>query len=80
MIDLGQKMAAAFRRKFIGTRQEILIEKIRPHNYGEGFTPHYLRARVALESRGRGWVGKLAAANIEKEDGQLLCGTLPPQT
>ena len=39
MIDLGNKMAASFRRKFIGSLQEVLIEKVRPHDYGEGFTP-----------------------------------------
>lgn len=80
MIDLGNKMAASFRRKFIGSLQEVLIEKVRPHDYGEGFTPHYLRARVALDGRGRGWAGKLVDVKIEKEEGQFLWGVPLRQT
>ena len=80
MIDLGNKMAASFRRKFIGSLQEVLIEKVRPHGYGEGFTPHYLRARVALDGRGRGWAGKLVNVKIEKEEGQFLWGVPLRQT
>jgi threonylcarbamoyladenosine tRNA methylthiotransferase MtaB len=80
MIDLGNKMAASFRRKFIGSLQEVLIEKVRPHDYGEGFTPHYLRARVALDGRGRGWAGKLVNVKIEKEEGQFLWGVPLRQT
>jgi threonylcarbamoyladenosine tRNA methylthiotransferase MtaB len=80
MIDLGNKMAASFRRKFIGSLQEVLIEKVRPHGYGEGFTPHYLRARVALDGRGRGWAGKLVDVKIEKEEGQFLWGVPLRQT
>ncbi len=80
MIDLGNRMAASFRRKFIGSLQEVLIEKVRPHDYGEGFTPYYLRARVALDGRGRGWAGKTVAAKIEKEEGQFLWGVPSRQT
>lgn len=80
MIDLGNKMAASFRRKFIGSLQEVLIEKVRPNDYGEGFTPHYLRARVALDGRGRGWAGKLVNVKIEKEEGQFLWGVPLRQT
>lgn len=80
MIDLGNKMAASFRRKFIGSSQEVLIEKVRPNDYGEGFTPHYLRARVALDGRGRGWAGKLVNVKIEKEEGQFLWGVPLRQT
>jgi len=74
MISLGQEMAAAFRRKFIATTQEVLIERVRPHHFGEGFTPHYLRTRVALEGRGRGWPGRLIPVRLEKVEGQFLWG------
>ncbi len=80
MIELGKRMAASFRRTFIGSPQEVLVEKVRPKEYGEGFTPHYLRARVALDSRGRGWPGKLVIAEIKKEDGQFLWGIPLKQT
>ncbi len=80
MIDLGSAMAAAFRRKFIGSAQDILVEKVMPHQCGEGLTPHYLRARVALDDRERGLVGELLTARIEKEDGQFLLGVPLRQT
>ena len=74
MSDLGRRMADDFRRKFIATTQEVLIEKVRPYQYGEGFTPHYLRARVALEGRGKGWPGRMVAARLEKVEGPYLLG------
>ena len=74
MINLGQRMAAAFRRKFIATTQEVLIEKVRPYHFGEGFTPHYLRTRVALEGRGKGWPGRIIPARLEKVEGPYLLG------
>ncbi len=80
MIELGKKMAASFRRKFIGSSQDVLVEKVRPYDYGEGFTPHYLRARVALDGKGRGWAGKLVPVRMEKEEGQFLRGVALRQT
>lgn len=80
MIELGKKMAASFRRKFIGSLQEVLIEKVSPYDFGEGLTPHYLRTRVALDGRGRGWPGKAVTAKIEKEEGQFLWGDPIRQT
>lgn len=74
MISLGHEMAAAFRRKFIATTQEVLIEKVTPYRFGEGFTPHYLRTRVALEGRGRSWPGKLVPVRLEKVEGEYLWG------
>ena len=74
MIALGHRMAAEFRRKFIATTQEVLIEKVSPYHYGEGFTPHYLRTRVALEGRGKGWPGRIIPARLEKIEDQFLLG------
>ncbi len=74
MIFLGHEMAAAFRRKFIATTQEVLIEKVSPHCFGEGFTPHYLRTRVSLEGKGRNWPGKLIPVRLEKVEGEYLWG------
>ena len=74
MITLGRRMADDFRRKFIATTQEVLVERVRPYQFGEGFTPHYLRARVALEGRGRGWPGRIVTARLEEIEGQYLLG------
>ncbi|NLA04172.1 MAG: hypothetical protein GX881_00455, partial [Firmicutes bacterium] len=74
MIALGRRMADDFRRKFIATTQEVLVEKVRPYQFGEGFTPHYLRARVALEGRGKGWPGRIVTVRLEKIEGQYLLG------
>jgi len=74
MISLGHEMAALFRRRFIATTQEVLIEKVSSHAYGEGFTPHYLRTRVALDGRGRSWPGKLIPVRLEKIEGPYLWG------
>ena len=54
MIALGEEMADAFRRKFIHREEKVLIEKVVPQVYGEGFTRHYLRTRVALFGKGKG--------------------------
>ncbi len=83
MIELGKKMAASFRRKFIGSRQEVLIEKVSGQDsqfFGEGFTPHYLRTRVSLDGRGRGWTGKAVEVIIEGEEGEFLRGVPLRQT
>jgi threonylcarbamoyladenosine tRNA methylthiotransferase MtaB len=74
MIALGQELAGTFRRKFVGTVQPVLVEKILPGALAEGFTPHYLRARVLLNGKSRGGRGKLIPARLEKEEEELLWG------
>ncbi len=69
MIELGKEMASFYRQKFLGTVQPVLVEKVLPYAYGEGFTPHYLRVRIVSEFKGLHWRGKLINARLEKEDG-----------
>lgn len=72
MIKLGEKMASDYRRRFIGSVQPVLVEKIVPYSYGEGFTPHYLRVRISSGIKGLHWRGKLINARLEEEDGSYL--------
>ena len=69
MIKLGEEMATAYRRHFIGTVQPVLVEKVAPGIYGEGFTPHYLRVRIYSGNKNRHWRGKLINARLESIDG-----------
>ncbi len=77
MISLGKEAASSFIDRYIHTKQDILIEKVVPGAYGEGFTPHYLRTRVALKGKGRHWRGKPIKAKLERfeEDDQIIWGT-----
>ncbi len=82
MIALGKEAAAAFMRRHLGAEQYVLVEKVLPYNYGEGFTPQYLRARVELKGKGRHWRGKLIKAKLTRidESEQIIWGTPLRQT
>ncbi|MDW7738911.1 MAG: tRNA (N(6)-L-threonylcarbamoyladenosine(37)-C(2))-methylthiotransferase MtaB [Bacillota bacterium] len=72
MIELGEKMASEYRRQFIGQRVPVLVEKVEPYSYGEGFTPHYLRVKVNTDLKAVHWRGKIVNALLEKEDGPYI--------
>lgn len=72
MIALGQKMADQYRLHFVGSVQPVLVEKVVPGEYAEGFTPHYLRVRIYSENKGKHWRGKLINARLESLDGPYL--------
>jgi threonylcarbamoyladenosine tRNA methylthiotransferase MtaB len=82
MIALGQKAAEVFISRYLHTEQTILVEKVVPGAYGEGFTSHYLRTRVALKGKGRHWRGKLIKAKLERVEAgeQFIWGTPLRQT
>ncbi len=69
LIRLGEEMAVAYRQRFLGTVQPVLVEKVAPGIYGEGFTPHYLRVRIYSGNKNRHWRGKLINARLESIDG-----------
>ncbi len=75
MIALGEEMSLQYRRQFLNTVQPVLIEKVEPHAYGEGFTPHYLRARVKTEFKALHWKGKIIRARIDHVDKDRLEGS-----
>ena len=72
MIKLGEEMAAAYHKRFIGSVQPVLVEKVVPEAYGEGFSPHYLRVRIYSNNKSRHWRGKLINARLESIDGPHL--------
>ncbi|MGM0651571.1 MAG: tRNA (N(6)-L-threonylcarbamoyladenosine(37)-C(2))-methylthiotransferase MtaB [Bacillota bacterium] len=72
MIELGEKMASDYRQRFIGTIQSVLVEKVVPYSYGEGFTPHYLRVKIDADIKGLHWRGKEIDARLEQEEGNCL--------
>lgn len=74
MIALGAKMASAYRQKYIGTVQPVLVEEVVPYSHAEGFTPHYLRVKIKMDIKGAHWRGKMINARLEKEEGSCLIG------
>lgn len=72
MIELGAAMASAYRRQFIDTMQPVLVEKVVPYFYGEGFTPHYVRVRILSEIKGLHWRGKIINGYLKEEDGPYI--------
>ncbi len=72
MIELGEEMASAYRQKFLGTIQPVLVEKVVPYSFSEGFIPHYLRVRIITDIKGLHWRGKVINARLEKEDGPYI--------
>lgn len=75
MIALGEELSSAYRRRFLGTVQPVLIEKVLPYTYGEGFTAHYLRVRIASTIKGLHWRGKLIRARLESEENTHINAT-----
>jgi threonylcarbamoyladenosine tRNA methylthiotransferase MtaB len=74
MIALGEKMSSEYRRQFLGTVQRVLVEKVVPCEYGEGFTPYYIRVKISSEIKGRHWRGKEIDVLIDNESDQYLTG------
>ena len=75
MIKLGEELASAYSRQFLGTVQPVMVEKVVPYTYGEGFTPHYLRVRIYSEIKGLHWRGKEIGARLNKEEGPYINAT-----
>jgi len=72
MIKLGEEMASAYHRQFVGSVQPVLVEKVMPGVYGEGFTPHYLRVRIYSGNKNGHWRGRLINARLESIDGRYI--------
>ncbi len=74
MIELGAEMASMYRQEFLGTVQPVLVEKVVPYAYAEGFTPHYLRAKIYTDIKGLHWRGRLINARLEKDEDPVIAG------
>lgn len=72
MIKLGEKMASAYRKQFIGTTQPVLVEKVVPYRYAEGLTPHYMRVKINTSIKGLHWKGKEIMVAIDREENSAL--------
>ncbi len=72
MIALGEEMASNYRRKFLGTNQPVLVEKVEPYQWAEGLTPHYLRVKIDTKIKGLHWRGNVIRARLEKEEGSII--------
>lgn len=75
MIKLGEDLAISYRRQFLNTIQPVLVEKVVPYLFGEGFTPHYLRVRISTELKGLHWRGKEINARLQNEEGPFIRAT-----
>lgn len=69
MIILGEEMALAYRSRFLGSSQPVLVEKVVPCQYAEGLTPHYLRVKIATANKSLHWRGREIYAFLEKDEG-----------
>ena len=76
LITLGQSLAKKYQGQFCSTLQPILIEKVVPYHYGEGFTPHYIRARVKCTGQGKKWRGKIITARLTENTGPYMTAKL----
>ncbi|MFU8794538.1 MAG: tRNA (N(6)-L-threonylcarbamoyladenosine(37)-C(2))-methylthiotransferase MtaB [Dethiobacteria bacterium] len=74
MIKLGETLSSEYRKQFIGTVQPVLVEKVVPYEYGEGFTPHYLRVKISSEIKGLHWRGREVKTLILGETDSGLTG------
>jgi threonylcarbamoyladenosine tRNA methylthiotransferase MtaB len=72
MITLGEEMALAYRSRFLGSSQPIFVEKVVPYQYAEGFTPHYLRVKIATPNKSLHWRGREVYAFLEKDEGSHI--------
>ncbi len=69
MIKLGETLSSEYQKQFIGTVQPVLVEKVVPYEYGEGFTPNYIRVKISSEIKGLHWRGREIKARLLKESG-----------
>ena len=65
LIELGNKLEAAYAKEMIGTVKEVLFEEA-----NEGYTPEYVRVRVD----GAGEPGSIRHVLIEETEGELATG------
>ncbi len=72
MITLGNRLAREYNSQFTGTVQPVLVEKVVPYQYGEGFTPHYVRVRIKTGLKALHWRGSEINARILDQSGFLM--------
>ncbi len=76
MIELGNKMHDEYKKMFIGSEQTVLVEKVEKYSAIEGFTPHYLRVKTAIDNRGNHYRGKEIQVCIDSARNNLLLASI----
>jgi len=78
MEEVALEMAADYRRSFLGTRQEMLVEKVYDNGEVEGLTEHYLRVKVPVDDLLQNGTGALVQVELLEEDSEsdLIHGRL----
>jgi threonylcarbamoyladenosine tRNA methylthiotransferase MtaB len=73
LIELGEKLAHNFAKRFVGTIVKVLVEGKGRDGMRSGLTDHYVRAVFPAADD---IVGKIVDVHINAINGSLLCGTL----
>ena len=68
LIELGNKLEAAYAKELVGSIQQVLFE-IEADGLAEGYTPQYVRVRA------KGQPGELRMIHIDRVEGSLAYGT-----
>ncbi len=80
MEEAARKMAAKYRRRFLGTCQDILVEKVLESGEIEGLTRHYLRVKALAGSDASQLPGSLVRVELleDIESQEALKGRICP--
>jgi threonylcarbamoyladenosine tRNA methylthiotransferase MtaB len=73
LINLGHRKRLVFAKQFIGRPASLLVEKLKPDNWAEGWTGEYLWARVRAEHLKLRQIVKFTCERVEDD---TLVGTL----
>lgn len=69
LIELGNKLEAAYAKELVGSNQQVLFEVETDDGMAEGYTMQYVRVRAKAKP------GELKEIHIEKVEGALAFGT-----
>ena len=69
LIELGNKLEAAYAKELVGSKQQVLFEVSADGNMAEGYTMQYVRVRAEAQP------GELKEIHIDRVEGALAYGT-----
>ena len=69
LIELGNKLEAAYAKELVGSRQQVLFEVETDDGMAEGYTMQYVRVRAKAQP------GELKEIHIDRVEGALAYGT-----
>jgi len=68
MEELAGTAAWEYRRSFLGSRQEVLVEKAKESGEIEGLTEHYLRVKSKIKGDARDLQGQMVIVELQEDD------------